>query len=146
MSISIISQYFKKIKPFPPGGLRGSDNCIYHVTVSSKGGGTFVTLKGKDMNSFGGSDFLGIDGFQQSLFKLLYRSLSDKRKLICEGYRTMLEECGGIVVQDVPKQVEQKVVEIPKVIPKKGANNKLICFLHPKDTNGVLIELCQEIK
>ena len=30
--------------------------------------------------------------------------------------------------------------------PKKGADNKLICFLHPKGTNGVLIELCQEIK
>jgi methylmalonyl-CoA/ethylmalonyl-CoA epimerase len=29
--------------------------------------------------------------------------------------------------------------------PKKGADNKLICFLHPKTTNGVLIELCQEI-
>lgn len=30
--------------------------------------------------------------------------------------------------------------------PKKGADNKLICFLHPKGTNGVLIELCQEIR
>jgi methylmalonyl-CoA/ethylmalonyl-CoA epimerase len=30
--------------------------------------------------------------------------------------------------------------------PKKGADNKLICFIHPKETNGVLIELCQEIK
>ena len=30
--------------------------------------------------------------------------------------------------------------------PKKGADNKLICFLNPKDTNGVLIELCQEIE
>ncbi len=29
---------------------------------------------------------------------------------------------------------------------KKGADNKLVCFLHPKETNGVLIELCQEIK
>jgi len=29
--------------------------------------------------------------------------------------------------------------------PKKGADNKLICFLHPKGTNGVLIELCQSI-
>lgn len=28
--------------------------------------------------------------------------------------------------------------------PKNGADNKLICFLHPKTTNGVLIELCQE--
>ncbi|WP_348799141.1 methylmalonyl-CoA epimerase [Flavobacterium adhaerens] len=30
--------------------------------------------------------------------------------------------------------------------PKKGADNKLVIFLHPKETNGVLIELCQEIK
>jgi methylmalonyl-CoA/ethylmalonyl-CoA epimerase len=28
--------------------------------------------------------------------------------------------------------------------PKQGADNKLVCFLHPKHTNGVLIELCQE--
>jgi methylmalonyl-CoA/ethylmalonyl-CoA epimerase len=30
--------------------------------------------------------------------------------------------------------------------PKKGADNKWVAFLHPKSTNGVLIELCQEIK
>ena len=30
--------------------------------------------------------------------------------------------------------------------PKQGADNKMIFFLHPKSTNGVLIELCQEIK
>lgn len=30
--------------------------------------------------------------------------------------------------------------------PKKGADNKLVCFLHPKGTNGVLVELCQEIR
>ena len=29
--------------------------------------------------------------------------------------------------------------------PKKGADNKLICFVHPKSAHGVLIELCQEI-
>jgi len=29
--------------------------------------------------------------------------------------------------------------------PKQGADNKVICFLHPKDTNGVLIELCQSL-
>jgi methylmalonyl-CoA/ethylmalonyl-CoA epimerase len=29
---------------------------------------------------------------------------------------------------------------------RRGADNKLICFLHPKGTNGVLIELCQEIQ
>lgn len=30
--------------------------------------------------------------------------------------------------------------------PKIGADNKIVCFLHPKSTNGVLIELCMEIK
>jgi methylmalonyl-CoA/ethylmalonyl-CoA epimerase len=29
--------------------------------------------------------------------------------------------------------------------PKPGADNKLVCFIHPKSTNGVLIELCQDI-
>lgn len=29
--------------------------------------------------------------------------------------------------------------------PKKGADNKLVCFVHPKDCNGVLVELCQSI-
>jgi methylmalonyl-CoA/ethylmalonyl-CoA epimerase len=30
--------------------------------------------------------------------------------------------------------------------PKLGADNKLVCFVHPKSANGVLIELCQEVK
>ncbi|MFD1144481.1 methylmalonyl-CoA epimerase [Larkinella insperata] len=30
--------------------------------------------------------------------------------------------------------------------PKRGADNKLVCFLHPRETNGVLVELCQEIR
>ena len=31
-------------------------------------------------------------------------------------------------------------------VPKKGADNKLVVFLHPKNTNGVLVEPCQEIR
>ena len=30
--------------------------------------------------------------------------------------------------------------------PKPGADNKMVCFLHPKTTGGILVELCQEIK
>jgi len=30
--------------------------------------------------------------------------------------------------------------------PKKGADNKMICFIHPKSANGILIELCETIK
>jgi methylmalonyl-CoA/ethylmalonyl-CoA epimerase len=35
--------------------------------------------------------------------------------------------------------------EILNDVPKVGADNKLVVFLHPKSTNGVLVELCQEI-
>lgn len=31
-------------------------------------------------------------------------------------------------------------------VPKKGADNKLVCFLHPKSCNGILVELCQQVK
>jgi methylmalonyl-CoA/ethylmalonyl-CoA epimerase len=34
--------------------------------------------------------------------------------------------------------------ELLNEVPKNGADNKLVCFLHPKSTNSVLIELCQE--
>ncbi len=44
------------------------------------------------------------------------------------------------------KRLEAEGFTILNAEPKKGADNKLICFLHPKTTNGVLIELCQEIK
>ena len=44
------------------------------------------------------------------------------------------------------KRLQNEGFKLLSEQPKKGADNKLICFLHPKDSNGVLIELCQEIK
>lgn len=44
------------------------------------------------------------------------------------------------------KRLQDEGFELINKEPKKGADNKLICFLHPKTTNGILIELCQEIK
>lgn len=43
-------------------------------------------------------------------------------------------------------RLQQEGFVLLQETPKKGADNKLICFLHPKNTNGVLIEICQEIK
>ena len=43
-------------------------------------------------------------------------------------------------------EMEKLGFELLSKEPKMGADNKLICFLHPKTTNGVLIELCQERK
>ncbi|WP_298237286.1 methylmalonyl-CoA epimerase [uncultured Algibacter sp.] len=52
-------------------------------------------------------------------------------------------------VSDIESEVERLTNEGFIVLndkPKKGADNKLVVFLHPKSTNGVLVELCQEIK
>ena len=42
-------------------------------------------------------------------------------------------------------RLESLGFEFITTTPKKGADNKMIVFLHPKTTNGVLIELCEEI-
>jgi methylmalonyl-CoA/ethylmalonyl-CoA epimerase len=50
-------------------------------------------------------------------------------------------------VQDIFAEVERlknEGFEILNETPKEGADNKLVVFLHPKSTNGVLVELCQE--
>ena len=51
-------------------------------------------------------------------------------------------------VDSIEKEVERLEglgFEFISTTPKKGADNKMIVFLHPKTTNGVLVELCEEI-
>ena len=55
----------------------------------------------------------------------------------------------AFAVEDIEKEMarlKNEGIRLLNESPKEGADNKIICFLHPKDTNGVLIELCQEIK
>ncbi|MBE9600068.1 methylmalonyl-CoA epimerase [Pedobacter sp. MC2016-24] len=52
-------------------------------------------------------------------------------------------------VEDIYSEMERLKGEgfvLLNEVPKQGADHKLVCFLHPKGTNGVLVELCQEIK
>ena len=55
----------------------------------------------------------------------------------------------AFAVSDIHKEMERLRLEGFQILsdePRKGADNKLVCFIHPKSANGVLIELCQEIK
>lgn len=55
----------------------------------------------------------------------------------------------AFAVEDISSEIDRLKNEGFTVLnetPKKGADNKLVAFLHPKGTNGVLMELCQEIK
>ncbi|MEH6679513.1 MAG: methylmalonyl-CoA epimerase [Sediminicola sp.] len=52
-------------------------------------------------------------------------------------------------VDDIGKEMERLRSEGFQLLserPKRGADNKWVAFVHPKGTNGVLVELCQEIK
>jgi methylmalonyl-CoA/ethylmalonyl-CoA epimerase len=52
-------------------------------------------------------------------------------------------------VEDIEAEMERLKAEGFTLLnekPKPGADNKLVCFLHPKETNSVLIELCMENK
>jgi methylmalonyl-CoA/ethylmalonyl-CoA epimerase len=52
-------------------------------------------------------------------------------------------------VEDIVSEIARLKAEgfvVLNEVPKKGADNKWVTFLHPKTTNGVLIELCQEMK
>ena len=129
ISVSIVSQYVTKVEKDIPRNLDKSDSCIYEISIEQTEGTVFLTVTGEGLNSYGDSKLSGIEGFQQSLLKSLYRSLEDKRKKICEDYGELLEKCGSVVVQDVPKKVEPVVVETPKVIPKKIAKKKNVILL-----------------
>ena len=60
-----------------------------------------------------------------------------------EGIHHIAFEVKDIVAE--MKRLSNEGFQLLNEIPKKGADNKLVCFLHPKGTNGVLIELCQSI-
>lgn len=48
-------------------------------------------------------------------------------------------------IESEMKRLQSEGFVLLSETPKMGADNKLVCFLHPKNTNGVLIEICQSI-
>lgn len=49
-------------------------------------------------------------------------------------------------LKDEIKRLKKEGFHILNETPKKGADNKMVAFIHPKSTNGVLIELCQDVE
>ena len=61
-----------------------------------------------------------------------------------EGIHHIAFEVDDILAE--MKRLSEEGFQLLNESPKKGADNKWVCFLHPKGTNGVLIELCQTIR
>jgi methylmalonyl-CoA/ethylmalonyl-CoA epimerase len=72
-----------------------------------------------------------------------------------EGVIAKFIEKKGEGIHHIAFEVENLTTEIGRLkekgflflneTPKKGADNKLVCFLHPKSCNGILVELCQPV-
>ncbi len=60
-----------------------------------------------------------------------------------EGMHHIAFEVPDILVE--MERLKKEGFTLLNETPKKGADHKLVCFVHPKDCNGVLIELCQTI-
>jgi methylmalonyl-CoA/ethylmalonyl-CoA epimerase len=61
-----------------------------------------------------------------------------------EGIHHIAFEVEDIVAEMA--RLEAEGFQLLHTEPKRGADNKLICFLHPKSSGGILVELCQEIR
>ncbi|WNH08719.1 methylmalonyl-CoA epimerase [Thalassobellus suaedae] len=94
------------------------------------------------------------EGVKTSFFKVGNNKIElleaiDQDSLIAKFINTKGEGIHHIAfdVDDIEAEVKRLKKEgfiVLNDIPKKGADNKLVVFLHPKTTNGVLIELCQD--
>ena len=49
-------------------------------------------------------------------------------------------------IREEMKRLKEEGFVLLNEEPKRGADNKLVCFVHPKNANGVMVELCEEIK
>ena len=100
------------------------------------------------------SEIVESEGVQTSFFQLGKQkielvSATNKQSPISKYLSRNKEGLHHIAlnVEDIEKEMirlKKEGILLLNDTPKKGADNKLICFLHPKDTLGVLTELCQE--
>ena len=100
----------------------------------------------------------GVDseGVKTAFFQTGESKIELLESMDADGVIARFIEKKGEGMHHIALQVEDIYAEISRLKaegfvflqeePKIGADNKLICFLHPKCTNGVLTELCQEIK
>lgn len=89
--------------------------------------------------------------FQKGESKIELLESSDENGVIAKFIEKKGEGMHHIAfdVEDIEsemKRLQEEGFVLLNERPKIGADNKLVCFLHPKGTNGILVELCQERK
>jgi methylmalonyl-CoA/ethylmalonyl-CoA epimerase len=130
---------------------------VEHIGIAVKDLANAVPLFEKLLNSHCykteavASEDVNTAFFRQGETKIELLESSDSRGVIAKYIEKKGEGLHHIAfeVADIHAEMERLRAEgfiLLNEQPKQGADNKLVCFLHPKGTNGVLIELCQENK
>jgi methylmalonyl-CoA/ethylmalonyl-CoA epimerase len=128
---------------------------IEHLGIAVKDIDTAEELYAKLLGS---SSYKREEVVSEGVMTSFFMAGNNKIELLCSTDETgtiarFIEKKGegmhhiAFAVDDILKEIlrlKAAGFEFINEEPKKGADNKLICFLHPKTTNGVLIELCQD--
>jgi len=128
---------------------------VEHIGIAVKGFATAIPLYEKLLNTLCyktetvDSEKVNTAFFLQGDTKIELLESTDP-----EGVITRFIEKKGEGIHHIAFEVTDILAEMARLqaegftllneTPKNGADNKLVCFLHPKGTNGVLVELCQE--
>lgn len=128
---------------------------VEHIGIAVKGFATAIPLYEKLLNTpcykteTVDSEKVNTAFFRQGDTKIELLESTDP-----EGVITRFIEKKGEGIHHIAFEVTDILAEMARLqaegftllneTPKNGADNKLVCFLHPKGTNGVLVELCQE--
>ncbi|HEY1017540.1 MAG TPA: methylmalonyl-CoA epimerase [Sediminibacterium sp.] len=128
---------------------------VEHIGIAVKGFSTAIPLYEKLLNTpcykteMVDSEKVNTAFFRQGDTKIELLESTDPEGVIArfiekkgEGIHHIAFEVADIQAEMARLQAEG--FTLLNETPKKGADNKLVCFLHPKGTNGVLVELCQE--
>jgi len=129
---------------------------VEHIGIAVKGFSTAIPLYEKLLNTpcykteMVDSEKVNTAFFRQGDTKIELLESTDPEGVIARFIEKKGEGIHHIAFEVVDIQAEMARLQaegftLLNETPKKGADNKLVCFLHPKGTNGVLVELCQEI-
>lgn len=132
-------------------------NKIEHLGIAVKDAQESIALFNKLLNTTPykseevASEYVNTVFYQIGQSKIELLEATDEKSAIAKFIQKKGEGIHHIAfeVDDIYKEMERLKSEGFTLLneqPKQGADNKLICFVHPQSANGILIELCQEIK
>lgn len=130
-------------------------NHIEHIGIAVKDLGTAIPLFEKLLNAACyKQESVASEQVETAFFKTGETKIELLQSITNEGVIAKFIEKKGegmhhiaFDVSDIREEMKRLKAEgfvLLSEEPKNGADNKLVCFLHPKNTNGVLIEICQE--